>query len=192
MEVVSGKDLIWDVEKYDVILVGTSIYNMLTQGFQSKMAVKYPTLVEANNSTNYADTRKFGKRITVDTITPKVSLLYICGYPHKKRDYLNYEALEHTLQTANMEFRGKKVACPILGTSLFDGNGNKERCLEIIKENLKDVDLTVYDFPQYNRREEIAMVLSKWNVLRENKEWDKYNELLRHKNEIIAKLYLKH
>lgn len=91
-----------------------------------------------------------------------------------------------------MEFKGKNVACPIIGSSLFDGNSNKDKCFEVITDNLKDVNLTIYDFKQYNRREEIAMVLSQWNVYRKNKEWDKYNELLSHKDEIISRLYLKH
>jgi hypothetical protein len=77
IEVVKDKDLIWDTDKYDVILVGTSIYNMLTQGFQSKMSVKYPYIVDTNNTTNYADTRKYGKRLTIQG-EPIISLMYIC------------------------------------------------------------------------------------------------------------------
>ena len=191
MNIVKDKDLIWDTDKYDVILVGTSIYNLLTQGFQSKMAVKYPYILEPNNSTPYADKRKYGKRLTIQG-EPIISLMYICGYPHSKRDYLNYEALENCLATANGEFKGKKVATTILGTSPFDGNGNREKCLEIIEENTKNLNLTVYDFPQYNRRKEIAMVCRKWNEYAHRGEWEKWKELKEHKDEIITKLYLKH
>lgn len=189
--VVKDIDLIWDTDKYDVILVGTSIYNLLTQGFQSKLALKYPYIVEANNATPYADKRKYGKRLTIQG-TPIISLMYICGYPHSKRDYLNYEALEHCLATANAEFKGKNVATTILGTSLFDGNGDRERCMKIIEDNTDKLNLTVYDFPQYNRRKEIAMVCSKWNEYAKRGEWRKWKELKNHKDEIIAKLYLKH
>ena len=191
MNVVKDKDLIWDTDKYDVILVGTSIYNLLTQGFQSKMRLKYPEILDANNSTPYADKRKYGKRVTVDG-NPIISLMYICGYPHSKRDYLNYEALEHCLATANAEFKGKNVATTLLGTSLFDGNGDREKCMEIIESTTKDLNLTVYDFPQYNRRKEIAMVCSKWNEYAKRGEWRKWKELKNYKDEIIAKLYLKH
>lgn len=191
MNIVKDKDLIWDTDNYDVILVGTSIYNLLTQGFQSKLTMKYPYIVDANNSTPYADKRKYGKRLTIQG-TPIISLMYICGYPHSKRDYLNYEALEHCLATANAEFKGKNVATTILGTSLFDGNGDRERCMKIIEENTDKLNLTVYDFPQYNRRKEIAMVCSKWNEYAERGEWRKWKELKNHKDEIIAKLYLKH
>lgn len=191
IEIIKDKDLIWDTDKYDVILVGTSIYNLLTQGFQSKLRLKYPYIVDANNSTPYADKRKYGKRLTIQG-TPIISLMYICGYPHSKRDYLNYDALAHCLATANGEFKGMKVATTMLGTSLFDGNGDKEKCIQIIEENTKDLDLTVYDFPQFNRRQEIAMVCSKWNEYAKRGEWKKWKELKEHKDEIIAKLYLKH
>lgn len=191
MNIVKDKDLIWDTDKYDVILVGTSIYNLLTQGFQSKLTMKYPYILDANNSTPYADKRKYGKRLTIQG-TPIISLMYICGYPHSKRDYLNYEALEHCLATANAEFKGKNVATTILGTSLFDGNGDRERCMKIIEDNTDKLNLTVYDFPQYNRRKEIAMVCSKWNEYAKRGEWRKWKELKNHKDEIIAKLYLKH
>lgn len=191
IEIVKDKDLIWDTDKYDVILVGTSIYNLLTQGFQSKMALKYPYIVEANNTTNYADNRKYGKRLTIQG-TPIISLMYICGYPHSKRDYLNYDALEHSLKTANSEFKGQTVATTIIGSSLFDGNGDKERCMKLIEANTPDLKLTVYDFPQFNRRQEIAMVCSKWNEYAKRGEWKKWKELKKHKDEIIAKLYLKH
>lgn len=191
MNIVNDKDLIWDTDKYDVILVGTSIYNLLTQGFQSKLTMKYPYILDANNSTPYADKRKYGKRLTIQG-TPIISLMYICGYPHSKRDYLNYEALEHCLATANAEFKGKNVATTILGTSLFDGNGDRERCMKIIEDNTDKLNLTLYDFPQYNRRKEIAMVCSKWNEYAKRGEWRKWKELKNHKDEIIAKLYLKH
>ena len=153
--------------------------------------MKYPYILDANNSTPYADKRKYGKRLTIQG-TPIISLMYICGYPHSKRDYLNYEALEHCLATANAEFKGKNVATTILGTSLFDGNGDRERCMKIIEDNTDKLNLTVYDFPQYNRRKEIAMVCSKWNEYAKRGEWRKWKELKNHKDEIIAKLYLKH
>lgn len=191
IDVIKDKDLIWDTDKYDVILVGTSIYNLLTQGFQSKMAVKYPHIVAPNNATKYADTRKYGKRLTIQG-EPIISLMYICGYPHSKRDYLNYDALEHCLKTANGEFKGKTVATTVLGSSLFDGNGDKECCMSIIEANTPDLKLTVYDFQQFNRREEIAMVCRKWNEYAKRGEWKKWQELKKHKDEIIAKLYLKH
>lgn len=194
MKIIEGKDLIWDTDKYEVILVGTSIYNMLTQGFQSKMYVKYPYIDEPNNATPYADKRKYGKRITIDSVdgNPIISLMYICGYPHSKRDYLNYEALEQCLSTAAVEFKNKKIAMPIVGSSQFDGNGDKQKCLSMIEKIMGDLDVTVYDFPQFQKRVEIANLLSQFNVYFENKQWDIYNKLKKNKEKIVKEHYLRY
>ena len=193
MEIIKGKDLIWDTDNYDVILVGTSIYNLLTQGIQSKLVVKYPDmkLEDANNSTPYADIRKLGKRITVSG-EPSISLMYICKYPHSKRVFLDYDALEKCLDSANMEFKGKKVATTVLGASRFDGNGDKDRCLGIIKEHTKDMDLHVYDYEQLRKRDEIKSVYQKFNEYAQKGDWDTWWSLVYQKDEIIKKFYLRH
>lgn len=193
MRVIEGKDLIWDTDGYDVILVGTSVYNMLTQGFQSKMVVKYPDmkLEEANNSTPYADMRKLGKRITIEG-TPKVSLLYICGYPHSKRVFLSYDALKNCLETANAEFKGLKVATTVLGTSMFDGNGDKEKCLSIIEQCTPDLDISVYDYEQMRKRDEIKSIYQTFNQYAEKGDWDKWWELVYKKDQIVREHYLRH
>ena len=137
MNIIKDKDPIWETEKYDVILVGTSIYCMLTNGFQSKIRFKYPHVDDANNKTPFGDKRKLGKRLTVEPIEdgqPIISLLYIANYPHSKRVFVDYEALENALATANAEFKGKKVMTTLLGESAFDGNGDREKLLKIIEK----------------------------------------------------------
>lgn len=164
MNIIKDKDPIWETEKYDVILVGTSIYCMLTNGFQSKIRFKYPYVDDANNKTPFGDKRKLGKRLTVEPIEdgqPIISLLYIANYPHSKRVFVDYEALENALATANAEFKGKKVMTTLLGESAFDGNGDREKLLKIIEENTKDLDLDVYDYKQLPRLREKGLIMSK-------------------------------
>lgn len=43
----------------------------------------------------------------------------------------------------------------IIGSTKFDGKGDKEKCLKIIEENTKDLDLYVYDYEQISISEEI-------------------------------------
>lgn len=193
MGTVKGEDLIWHTDEYEVILVGTSIYNMLTQGIQSKMVVKYPGmgLEEANQATNYADLRKLGKRLTIEG-KPTVSLMYICAYPHSERVFLSYEALENCLASANTEFRGKRVATTLLGTSRFDGNGDRDRCLEIIERATPDLDLTVYDYEQMRKRDEIKAVYQTFNEYARKGDWKTYYELVARKDEIVKEHYLRH
>lgn len=191
MEIIKDRDLIWYTDDYDVILIGTSVYNMLTQGFQSKMAMKYPEIVEADRQTPYGDMRKLGKRITIDG-TPTISLMYICRYPSSIRDYLSYESLERCLETANQEFKGKRVATTVLGTSRFDGNGDKDRCLDIIEKAAKDMDLTVFDYEQLRKRDEIKKIYQEFNKFGAIGDWDTFWRLVARKDEIIANSYLRH
>lgn len=41
----------------------------------------------------------------------------------------------------------------MLGCSRFDGNGNKDRVLQMIEEELNNVDITVYNFYEQSRDE---------------------------------------
>lgn len=185
---IKNKDAIWETDKYDVILVGTSIYCMLSNGFQSKLRLKYPYIEEANNSTNYGDLRKLGKRLTIQG-KPIISLLYIAKYPHSKREFVDYDALEHALATANAEFRSKKVLTTVLGCSKFDGNGNREKILDIMERNTQNMDVDVYDYLQLEKRKEIRLYFNKIKSF-ETTEPEKYAQLWPVRKELIKDLYL--
>ena len=153
--IIKDKEAIYETDNYDVVLMGVSTHNMFMGNFQGKMIVKYPIVEEVGNSTPYGDKRKLGKRITIDDNKPVISLMYICTYPSRKSEYIDYAALENCLKTANAEFKGKKVMTTLLGATKFDGKGDKEKCLKIIEENTKDLDLYIYDFEQITIKDEI-------------------------------------
>lgn len=188
LKMVKDKDPIWDVDNFDVLLIGTSTYNQLNGGFQSKVKYKYPIVEEENNKTKYADTSKLGTRLTIYG-QPTISLMYVCGYPRPNTDTVNYEALERCLRTANAEFKGKKVLTTIVGASPFDGNGNKDRCLEIIEESTSDLEIWVYDYKQKKRKEEIEEQRCYLKSLQHTNE-DKYNKLKAVFDLYLKKLYL--
>lgn len=188
MTVVKDKDPIWDTDDFDVVLVGTSVYNQLNGGFQSKMRYKYPLIDEENRKTKYADYSKMGTRITVGK-EPSISLLYISGNYKTLSTTLNYEALEKCLQTANAEFKGKKVVTTVLGSTRFDGRGDKEKCLKIIEENTSDLDLTVYDYEQKTRKEEVDEQIKYLSFLRHTNQ-EKYQQLKSVFDLYLKKLYL--
>ena len=81
--------------------------------------------------------------------------MYIGTYPSRNSVYIDYVALENCLKTANAEFKGKKVMTTLLGTTKFDGKGDREKCLKIIEENTNDLDLYIYDFEQITIKDEI-------------------------------------
>jgi hypothetical protein len=188
INIIKDKEPIWETDKYDVILVGTSIYNMLSNGFQSKLRLKYPYIEEINNSTNYGDLRKLGKRMTIQG-KPIISLMYIAKYPNSRREFIDYDALEHALSTANAEFRGKKVLTTMLGCSKFDGNGDKDKVLEIINRTANNLELDVYDYLQLEKRKEIALHFKKIKEF-ETTEPEKFNQLWPIRKELIKDLYL--
>lgn len=187
IEIVSDKDLIWDTDNFDVILVGTSIFCALSNGFQRKMRRKYPYIDYENNRTKYADNRKLGTRITIQG-EPIISLCYMCLYK-KKTEYIDYDALENCLKTADIEFADKKVATTLIGSSRFDGNGNREKILEIFNNSCKRMNLTIYDYYQLSRDEENK---KQWEYIKSFKKTDpeKFRELFNWRKENWDKLYL--
>ena len=188
LKIIKDKDPIWETDKFDVILIGTSIYNQLNGGFQSKMKYKYPMVDEKNRETKYADFSKLGTRITIND-TPIISLMYICGYPRPNIDTVDYDSLTKCLLTANAEFRGKKVMATIIGSSQFDGNGDKDKCLKIIEDTTKDLDITLYDYEQKKRADEIREQKMYLKSLQYT-DIEKYNKLKNVFDLYLKKLYL--
>ena len=188
LKIIKDKDPIWETDKFDVILIGTSIYNQLNGGFQSKMKYKYPIVDEKNRETKYADFSKLGTRITINN-TPIISLMYICGYPRPNIDTVDYDSLTKCLLTANAEFRGKKVMATILGSSQFDGNGDKDKCLKIIEDSTKDLDITLYEKKKKKRADEIREQKMYLKSLQYT-DIEKYNKLKDVFDLYLKKLYL--
>ena len=188
LKIIKDKDPIWETDNFDVILIGTSIYNQLNGGFQSKIKYKYPIVDEKNRETKYADFSKLGTRITIND-TPIISLMYICGYPRPNIDTVDYDSLTKCLLTAKAEFRGKKIMTTIIGSSQFDGNGDKDKCLKIIKDSTKDLDITLYDYEQKKRIDEIREQKMYLKSLQYT-DIEKYNKLKNVFDLYLKKLYL--
>ena len=188
-EIIKDKELIYDTEKYDVILVGTSIYCMLTGGFQSKMRFKYPFLEPSNDKTPYGDRRKLGNRLTFRDNTPIISLMYICNYPRRNKVFIDYDAFEKCLLSANGEFSGLSVASTMIGMSNFDGNGDINKCIEIIERSTPNIEITLYDYQQKSRAEEQMEYLNKIYKIRKNDK-ELYKELYRERKTKFKELYL--
>lgn len=156
LELIKDIDLIYHVKEYDVVLIGTSIKNSLGDGFQHKVGRSFPYVIEANNKTRYNDRSKLG---TVNVVggNPVFCLCYIhCGRyrPDLYPDTVDYGALEKCLDLINRNFKGKRIASTIIGGNEFEGGGNPERCLDIMRRALKDCNVFVYDYKQIPFRNE--------------------------------------
>lgn len=158
IKIISDVNLMDDISKYEIILIGTNVYCTLSQGIQRDIALNYPYVRNENLNTKYGDVSKLGTVLECKCDgEPTIVLLYMYrGYPYRKsmdEDYLDYQSLEKCLKKINKIYKEKKIATTLLGCSRFDGNGNKEKVIEIMNKTLKDVDVTVYDFFQKSRDE---------------------------------------
>jgi hypothetical protein len=180
---IHDKPLIEDVFNYDVIVFGTGIHNALGNGVQYDMKINFPIIEETIKKTPYADPRKLG---TVSVINSKP--IFCVGFIHQggyrkdlKPDYLNYEALKDVLLLVDENFKDKQIAMPLIGCSQFDGNGDKNKVLEIIN-SLNNNDYFVYDYHQRDYRE---INNEKWLKITEMVGKIPYEELRRLKDEYI-------
>lgn len=183
MTFIHDKPLIEDVFNYDVIVFGTGIHNALGNGVQYDMKINFPVIEETIKKTPYADPRKLG---TVSVINSKP--IFCVGFIHQggyrkdlKPDYLNYEALKDVLLLVDENFKDKQIAMPLIGCSQFDGNGDKNKVLEII-DSLNNNDYFVYDYHQRDYRE---INNEKWLKITEMVGKIPYEELRRLKDEYI-------
>ena len=163
INVIKDEDIYWHFLEYDIILIGTNIYCTMSQGIQLKVMLNYPYVYEKNLETKYGDMDKMGTILECKSENePTFCLCFITkGYnfrPDLEKDYLSYDALENALKLVNIKYKGKKIACPLLGSSRFDGNGDKKKILHIFKKTLTDAECTVFDYFQKSRAEEMKEV----------------------------------
>ena len=163
IKVIKDVDLYNHVGEFDVVLVGTNNYCMMSQGIQLNIMLNYPYVYDKNLETKYGDPEKLGTVLECTSEgEPTFCLCFITkGYnfrPYAESDYLSYEALEKCLNLVNILYKGKNIACPLLGSSRFDGNGDKEKIYEIFNNTLTDVDVTIFDYFQKSQAEEMKEV----------------------------------
>ena len=80
----------------------------------------------------------------------------------------------------------------VLGTTRFDGRGNRRKCLKLIKDCTKDLDLYVYDYEQISLREEMVRQSKYFSKMKEQYKDDKEmcNKIVELKKEMLKKTYL--
>lgn len=184
IEIISNKPLIEDVFNYDIIIIGTGIHNALGNGFQYDVKINFPSVEDAVKKTPYADVRKLG---TVIVIPGKPT--FCVGFIHKggfrkdlTPDFLSYESLKEVLILIDENFENKRIATTLIGCSLYDGNGDKNKVLDIFNNLSQKNSFFIYDYEQRDYREVNNEVWQKITTLVGK---IPYNELRELKNEYI-------
>ena len=154
--IVKDKFLIEDIKKYTIVLVPMSANNSMNSGFAYEIGLNFPPIREKVQTTPYGDRRKFG---TVSVFKDDGITFCICfmhtGGQSKQVEYVKYDSLADCLDLININFKGKTVASPILGSTKYDGRGDKEKIINIFKEHCTDIDLILYDYEERNFMDEI-------------------------------------
>ena len=174
--IIKDKELIYDVYDYDIILIGTSINNALGNGFQYQIKKAFPHVDVANKKTKYGDIRKLGD-VHVVKSEPIFCLLYINKgryRPDINPEYLDYDALESCIKLINENFKGKKIASTIIGKSIYEGDGNEEQIMEIIKKHSTNINLFLYDYQQQDR---LKVRNEKWQKIKDSIGDEEYREM---------------
>lgn len=154
--IVKDKFLIEDIKKYTIVLVPMSANNSMNSGFAYEIGLNFPPIREKVQTTPYGDRRKFG---TVSVFKDDGITFCICfmhtGGQSKQVEYVKYDSLADCLDLININFKGKTVASPILGSTKYDGRGDKEKIINMFKEHCTDIDLILYDYEERNFMDEI-------------------------------------
>lgn len=154
--IVKDKFLIEDIKKYTIVLVPMSANNSMNSGFAYEIGLNFPSIREKVQTTPYGDRRKFG---TVSVFKDDGITFCICfmhtGGQSKQVEYVKYDSLADCLDLININFKGKTVASPILGSTKYDGRGDKEKIINIFKEHCTNIDLILYDYEERNFMDEI-------------------------------------
>lgn len=158
------EDIFPHIKDYDVILIGTNTYCTLAQGFQRDIMLHYPKVQEDNMRTRYGDKNKLGTILQSETDGVIFVLCFICEgnfRPDLKKDYLNLDALRKCLSLCNILFSDKKIGMTVMGASRFDGNGDKDAIMDIIKDTIVNCNVDVYDYHQLSKEEKKKLIRSK-------------------------------
>ena len=195
IEIIKDVDIVDHFSEYDVILIGTNTYCSMGNGVQLAVMLDYPYVYNKNLETKYGDPRKMGTTLECkEEGQPTFCLCFICkGYnfrPDISKEYLSYESLEKCLQLVNILYKGKKVATTLLGASRFDGNGDRDKILDIFNKTITDIDLTIYDYYQKSRHEIVTEIYWKEQEVRE-KDYEAYHQMVKERKEMWEERFKK-
>lgn len=182
INIIKDIDLIEHVKDYDCVLVSANIYGTMSNGFQFDVKQNYPYVLKENIKQKYGDVSRLGSILEVKSNNkPTFCLCYffknVTTRPDINNVYVNYEALETCLKFINIIYKGKKIASTIMGSTPFDGNGDKEKILEIFNKTLVNVNVDIYDFVEDSKKVKYCKAYHKGQEIKK-KDKEEYKKFL--------------
>jgi hypothetical protein len=162
IDIIENEPLITHVNEFDATLVGTNCYQVMRNGFQYEIAKNYPYVLSENYNSKYADIRKLGTILECKMENkPLIFLLFISfGYNFKgdNSPFVDYAAIEKAFKLLNLLYAGKHFATTMIGTTMYDGNGDIDKILNILNRTVTNFDLTLFDYNQesHNKQNKMA------------------------------------
>lgn len=147
LTLIDGYNAIDETGRFDVVMFGTNIYGEMNGGFQKEIVEKYPYVRDENIRQPYGDLRRLGTRLTIHRgDDPIFTILYMCAQGKGGRvNGFRKDSYIHALQTANNEFKGKRVLSPIIGGSMWDGKQDKGEMISLLDTYVPDLNLFIFE-----------------------------------------------
>ena len=157
MITIFATDLISNVKKYDVVVFGMGINNAFNSGLLYEIALNFPKVKESENENSpYGDKRKYGTIYSTEADGIVFCACYMNdgGYNRNKgeEDCVKYDMLEKCLRRVAEKYAGKKICAPIIGSSFYDGKGEKKKIMSIFARAFANADIDLYDYEQRDFR----------------------------------------
>lgn len=163
------------VHNYDVVLIPMNINCSWSNGIRYEVALNFPYVREMESTTNYCDKRKYGTIYSVECDGIVFCMCYMYRTKYKKQsdpDMVNYDALEKCLYEVHKRYKKKKICLPMMGYSKFDGNGDRNKIEEIIRNTFQDNDVDVFLYEQRDYKLEMFHEIAKLHKLLKEKAID--------------------
>jgi hypothetical protein len=186
IKIIEKERLIDNIFDYDIVLVPMSNNNSMQHGFKHEVAINFPSVRYEANKTAYGDMRKFGTIDTFESNHIQFCLCYMYTTPCYKQggsDHVRYDDLRKCLYEVAERYNGYRIGMPVIGSSKYDGNGDRKRIFEIINETLSKLDVTVFDYDDYDDIHDIFVEIATVRQRLKDKEID-IKEYLRIRSEI--------
>lgn len=149
INIIKGNDLINDIFDYEVILFSMGINNSMGNNFSYEIGLNFPQVKENENLSKYGDKKKLGtiNETIVDDVIFCACYINNGGYKKDKDGkFIKYEDLRSCLKLINNKYKNKSIACPIIGSYKYDGNGDKDEIIKMFDQECCNCRIFLYDY----------------------------------------------